>query len=131
MKNLKFVFYVLMFLPLLGTMLSLVFLPDQVPAHYGLDGQVTRWGSKYETLVLPVFTIFLGLCMLGFSKISDTQTKAGRDNEKVCIIAGIVSLLIFNILTAFFLYAGFHKTENLFSAFFDMCRWAFSFPVSL
>ena len=47
MKIQKTIFYILMFLPLPVTLISLVFLPDQIPAHYGSDNQVTRWGSKY------------------------------------------------------------------------------------
>ena len=61
MKIQKTIFYILMFLPLPVTLISLVFLPDQIPAHYGSDNQVTRWGSKYETLLFPVVTIIFGL----------------------------------------------------------------------
>ncbi len=39
---------VLMFLPLVITLMILPHLPNQIPAHYGFDGQVDRWGSKYE-----------------------------------------------------------------------------------
>lgn len=49
-----------------GSLLFLVFawnkLPDEVPAHYNALGEVDRWGSKWELLLLPgigVFIIFL------------------------------------------------------------------------
>ena len=29
-------------------------LPDQVPAHYNGAGEVDRWGSKWELIILPV-----------------------------------------------------------------------------
>lgn len=89
MKSLKFVFYVLMFLPLLGTMLSLVFLPDQVPAHYGLGGQVTRWGSKYETLVLPVFTIFLVCVCWDFQRFPTRRRRRGGIMKKFVSLQGL------------------------------------------
>ena len=66
----KTIFYILMFLPLPVTLISLVFLPDQIPAHYGLYYQVTRWGRKYETLIFPLMNLILGLFMLGISKYS-------------------------------------------------------------
>ena len=46
MKKQRTIFYILMFLPAPVTLVSLLFLPDQIPAHYGFDNQVTRWGSK-------------------------------------------------------------------------------------
>lgn len=54
MKMQKKIFHILMFLPVPVTLISLVFLPDQIPAHYGSDNLVTRWGSKYETLLFPL-----------------------------------------------------------------------------
>ena len=113
MKIQKTIFYILMFLPLPVTLISLVFLPDQIPAHYGSDNQVTRWGSKYETLLFPVVTIIFGLFMLGISKFSSEQEKNVKNNEKICIVAGIFSLLIFNVMTGYFLYTDFNKVENL------------------
>ena len=47
MKIKKILCYILTFLPLVVTMIALPFLPEQIPAHYGMDNQVTRWGSKY------------------------------------------------------------------------------------
>lgn len=41
-KKIKVLYYIVMFLPLLFAMSSLSILPDQIPAHYGVDGQVTR-----------------------------------------------------------------------------------------
>ena len=120
MEKQRRIFYILMFLPLPVTLISLVFLPDQIPAHYGSDNQVTRWGSKYETLIFPVVTIIFGLFMLEISKFSANQEKAGEDNEKVSITAGIFSLLIFNAMTGYFLYTDFNKIEDLSSVPIDI-----------
>ena len=70
MKVKKSVFYTLMFLPLLVTLIVLQYLPEQIPAHYDFNNQVTRWGSKYEALILPAITIFFGFFMLGMVKYS-------------------------------------------------------------
>ena len=55
MKGRKILFWILMLLPMAVTLFALPFLPEQIPAHYGFGGQVDRWGSKYETLILPIF----------------------------------------------------------------------------
>lgn len=122
MKIQKTIFYILMFLPLPVTLISLVFLPDQIPAHYGSDNQVTRWGSKYETLIFPLMIIIFGLFMLGISKYSAKQEK---NNEKICMVAGIFFLLIFNVMTAYFLYTDYNKVENLSSVSVDLSQLIF------
>lgn len=125
MKAQRTVFYILMFLPVPVTLVSLLFLPDQIPAHYGFDNQVTRWGSKYETLIFPAITIIFGLIMLGCSKFSSNEEKTGENNEKACITAGIFSLLIFNAMTGYFLYTDFNKVENLSSVPVDIFQIIF------
>ncbi len=92
MKSKKVLFFPLMFLPLLLTLLALPFLPDQIPAHYDANNQVTRWGSKYETLIFPVIAIVLGFIMQALAKYASGQEKDGKNNEKLCIITGILLL---------------------------------------
>lgn len=125
MKAKKMMLYILMFLPLLVGMIALPFLPEQVPAHYGFDNQVTRWGSKYETLIYPVCTILMGFFMLGMARWSAKQEEGGQNNEKVLIIAGIVIMLLFNVMNGFMLYADFKQVENLSSISPDMYQILF------
>lgn len=125
MKTKKIIFYVLMFLPLIITAIALPFLPDQTPAHYDFNNQVTRWGSKYEALLFPVCTIFFGLFMLAMTKYSAKQEENGNNNENVCIIAGIVCLFLFNVMTGYSLYADFEQVENLSSIAVDLYQIVF------
>lgn len=113
MKMKKIIFYVLMFLPLFITLLALPHLPEQIPAHYGFDNQVDRWGSKYETLIFPAVTILLGLILLAAAKYSAKQEGEGKNNENVCLVTGIVCLILFNAMTCYFIYTDFNKVENL------------------
>lgn len=113
MKKKKSVLYILMFLPLLVTIIALPILPEQVPAHYGFDNQVTRWGSKYETLIYPICTILMGAFMLAMAKWSSKQEENGKNNEKILIISGIVIMLLFNVMNGFMLYTDFKQVENL------------------
>ena len=109
MKIKKILCYILTFLPLVVTMIALPFLPEQIPAHYGMDNQVTRWGSKYEALIVPAITIVFGIFMLMLTKYIAKKEKDGKNNEKVTIIAAIIALVIFNVLSFFFLYTDFNK----------------------
>lgn len=127
MKGKRIVFGILMFLPLAVVLVALPFLPDQIPAHYGFDNQVTRWGSKYEALLLPILTIVLGLFLLAMARYAAKHEESGKNNENVCLITGIVSLALFNLMTAYFLYTDFHKVENLSEAAFDVNQLIFGF----
>lgn len=99
MKMQKKIFHILMFLPVPVTLISLVFLPDQIPAHYGSDNLVTRWGSKYETLLFPIFTIIFGLFMMGISKFSSSQEKVPVDlSQLIFILLGIFMIVFGNIM---------------------------------
>ena len=116
-----------MFLPLAVVLAALPFLPEQIPAHYGFDNQVTRWGSKYEALLFPILTIVLGLFLLAMARYAAKHEESGKNNENVCLITGIVSLALFNLMTAYFLYTDFHKVENLSEAAFDVNQLIFGF----
>lgn len=125
MKKKKIIFYSLMFLPLIVVLIALHFLPERIPAHYDFNNQVTRWGSKYETLIFPVITVLFGYFMLGMAKFSSKQEENGSNNENVCIVAGIVSLTLFNAMTGYFLYADFNSIENLSSIALDINQLLF------
>lgn len=125
MKMKKIVFYGLMFLPLISAFIALQFLPEQIPAHYDLNNQVTRWGSKYEALIVPLVTAMLGYFFLGIAKVAAKHEENGNNNENVCIVAGIVTLIIFNAMTGFALYASFNKIENLSSNKIDVTQLLF------
>ncbi len=113
MKTKKILFYILMFLPLAAVLISLQFLPEQIPAHYNAAGQVDRWGSKYEALIIPALTIVLGCCALLVVKLAAKHEESGRNNARVCVVAGITVLALFNAMTGYFLYTAFQKTEDL------------------
>lgn len=125
MKTKRMIFYGLMFLPLLVVLVALQFLPDQIPAHYDYNSQVTRWGSKYESLIFPVITILFGCFMLGMARYAAKHEENGSSNENICMITGIVSLALFNVMTGYFLYTGFNKVENLSSIPVDINRLVF------
>lgn len=113
LKKMRFVYYALMLLPLIVTLIALRFLPDQIPAHYGASGQADRWGSKYESLIIPALNILFGLILLAVAKWSRRQEQSGTNNERVCLVVGGVSLLVFNAMTYYFLYTSFRQVENL------------------
>ena len=105
-------FYALMFLPLVITLIALAILPDKVPMHYNLRNEIDRWGSKYESLILPVLIIGMGLFLKSMSKLASKKgNQNGNSNEKATILVGIATLMLFNGMTYIFLYTGYVRAK--------------------
>ena len=112
MKNKK-LFYVLMFLPLVASLIALQFLPNVIPAHYNINNVVDSWGSKYEILILPVLIIGFGIFSLVMGKVAQKQEPQGNNNEKSSLFISNCVLLIFNMLSGFMIYSSLHQLEKL------------------
>ena len=113
MNKKKTVCYILMYLPLVVALIALPHLPEKIPAHYGFDNQVDRWGSKYEALLFPVISILMGYFLLGMAKLAAKKEEYGENNKNVTIIVGILVLILLNALNVYSLYTSFSKVENL------------------
>ena len=112
MKKRKIIYYILMFLPLVITLFALLFLPEEIPAHYNFEGEVDRWGSKYETLIFPFCTVAMGLFMLFMAKIS-AKGEDGKNNEKIVFYTGMGISVWFTVMHCYSLYMDFKLAENL------------------
>ena len=113
MKGRKIVYFILMFLPLVATLVLLPLFPEQIPAHYGADGLVTRWGSKWELIILPAATLLMAGFFPLVAKLVRAAEPDGKNNEKVLLVSGCATLLLFNVMTGYFLYTAYHQLENL------------------
>ena len=85
MKALHRIFRVLTCFPVVLSLLLCPLLPERIPAHYNLYGQVDRWGSRMEVLLLPLCCLVGGLIWKRFIlKMSLTQPQ----NQKPMLVAG-------------------------------------------
>lgn len=110
------VMWIISLVPLIGTLVTLRFLPDTIPVHYDFSGNINRWGSKYEALVFPVLIIVMILvwtiAILRYKKkISNAddekESASARTNAKVLGIIGIAMTVIFTVMHAFLLYGSY------------------------
>ena len=97
-------------LVLLGTAVFLVLywkdIPQKVPMHFNAAGQIDRWGSKAELLILPVIALLLYLLMTvveQFPGAWNTGVKVTEENrERVYALLGhMLSTLKFLIMVMF------------------------------
>lgn len=86
---------------------------------------MTRWGSRYEALLYPITTIFMGYFLLAMAKWTAKQEESGKNNEKILILAGILILILFNVMNLYALYTDFNKVENLSSVSLNIYQLLF------
>lgn len=106
---------VLTLLPLVVTAVAVAwFLPDTIPAHYGVSGEVDRWGSKYECFIFPLLILPFGGLMLGIAKAASMEIwQSDGKGKKAVLISGVIGLLVFHMVDYFFLYTSWAQVENL------------------
>lgn len=76
--------------------------PDQIPVHYDINGQIDRWGSKYEFILFPLINLLFGCFMAWFAR---REQKQGREmNEQVVAGMTVCVLIFFNLLWLFFMW---------------------------
>ena len=116
---------VLMFLPLVITLMILPHLPNQIPAHSGFDGQVDRWGSKCETLIVPLLAVITGGILLLVAKFAGKAEDGGQNNRRVTLLGSIIALLVFNAMTLYFLYTDMAQVTDLTALHLDLFQLIF------
>ena len=57
-------------------------LPNEVPGHFNASGEVDRWGSKYELLILPTIGALIAVLMQFIEKFPESHNYPERLNEK-------------------------------------------------
>lgn len=97
----------LAFIPMIFTLFVLRFLPDMIPAHYDTLGNIDRYGSKYELLILPgVIVIFniLWIILLNYFKSKEEKSQNELEkveaiqNAKIMFYVAIGTWLLFTVL---------------------------------
>ena len=117
----KKIMWIISFVSLVGTAIVLQFMPDSVPMHYDMAGNIDRWGSKYENLIFPIIILAMSLFWAMFiryfekkaGKVSDEKESAGaRSNAKVVSIVGISMAAMFTIMQGFILYGSYTEAVS-------------------
>lgn len=121
MKNNKFL-WIVSFIPLIITLIVLQFLPDKVPMHYDMAGNIDRWGSKYEQFIFPVTILglsFMWQCMISyFEKKSENgenekQRAEANSNVKILRLVAVAMAVVFGIMHIVSMYSAYIEAVNM------------------
>lgn len=96
MKKLTWIFATL---TLFVTLAVLWELPAVIPAHYDFAGNVTRYGSKYELLILPVVLLLVSFgsrfLLLHFHRKAE-QAESDKERQVAAANAKVLGIVIFS-----------------------------------
>ncbi len=104
------------FFSLIGTAAVIRFMPESIPMHYDLAGNIDRWGSRNESLIFPIIILimylFWHLFILYFEKKAlkakdEKESAAAESNAKVLGIVGISMAAMFTVMNGFMLYSSY------------------------
>lgn len=98
-------------IPTAAVLIALQLLPDKIPAHYDINMNIDRWGSKYEALLFPAATLAMAAFMYAMARF-DSKQENGAGNEKVLMICGISVNLLFSAMTAWALVLDFKAVSG-------------------
>ena len=99
------IWWVLAFAPLVAACVALAFVSGSVPAHFGADGQVDRWGSKWELLILPaVVTVFAAAMAI--------WVRRDRRDARPRAVVVMVGLAFLDVVVAWTIAVAFPQTRE-------------------
>ena len=117
----KKIMWIISFVSLAGTAIVLQFMPDNVPMHYDMAGNIDRWGSKYENLLFPVIILAMSLFWTLFTRYYENKADKSQDekeiagaksNAKVLSIVGLCMSVMFTVMQGFILYGSYTEAVS-------------------
>lgn len=113
------VLWIVTLVPTVITAAAMRFMPDKVPLHYDINGNIDRWGSKYENFLFPaiivVFTIFW-ICLIRYYKKkqqraeSEKEAQEAAGNAALLYYTAVGMALMFGIMQCVILFAAYGKS---------------------
>ena len=108
MKKLKISIICLMLINLIICGISLIFMGDIIPTHFGVTGEPDQYGSKYFVLIFPAIGILLGAIILLINK-----SERFTDNyKKYLLITGVIIQSMFVGLLILFMIIALTYAEG-------------------
>lgn len=115
MNTKRVVIWILALIPLMMTVVLLPSMADRVPAHYGMNGMVDRYDSKYTMLIFPFIIIAVVLLrdvMPRWTQQDDAVQQANIQVLDKMIVPIVVVLGALNIMT---LWLAYYQVENIYT----------------
>lgn len=91
MKHNKLI-WILIALSIIGTIAILPILPEQIPIHWNVTGEINDYGSKYVSLILASIPALIYLLMMYTPKIDPKKENYKKHLKAYSIIVATISI---------------------------------------
>jgi uncharacterized membrane protein len=102
-------------------------LPNEVPAHFNGAGEVDRWGSKWELIILPIIGLFIMVLMEILEKFPEVHNYPSRLNEanaeKFYLLSRKLANMLKNICLIIFALLLFNSISLAMGWGYDLGMW--------
>lgn len=113
MKKCRYLYFILWSIAILSLIVTFILIarmPETVPMHRNFAGEIDRYGSKYENLIIGVLPCIFALFFAMVGKY-ENKTKEYK-NETILLIIGIFILLCFGIYICLDMYSNVNVNYN-------------------
>ena len=117
MKKLK---GIIALIPLVITAAALPFMPESVPMHYDINGNIDRMGSKYELFLMPLLILAImavsAFVMRHYKRMAESadekEASSAKMNIRVLNVSSLAVPVIFGILQCGILYMTYRNAQE-------------------
>ncbi|MGM9536685.1 MAG: DUF1648 domain-containing protein [Intestinibacter sp.] len=104
----KTIYYLIGFLPLIVTFFVYPNIPEQIPSHYSVIGEVVKWGNKGEVLIIP---FLLAVFTYARPRIFKDEFQIETE-DKVSNFAALLFIVSVNLLCYVQLYTSLYGINS-------------------
>lgn len=73
-------------------------LPEQIPMHWNMAGELDGWGSRWAVFLIPTMTFLPLLLLAGILSLALRKNERAKGLQKFCNIALVLEKLVFTVL---------------------------------
>lgn len=84
-------------------------LPDKIPLHWNIEGEIDRYGEKYEIILIPILLPLMTYILFTIIPKIDPKGKIRQMGKKYQILKSIITILT-SMIAIIVIYAALNKT---------------------
>lgn len=118
--------WIIAIIPLIITMMLLPSMADTVPAHYGINGEVDRYDSKYVMLIFPLIIIAVVVMRDVMPRWMPRDDEAQQANKQVINKMIVPIVLVLSGLNLMTLWLAYFRIENIYTTSINVPQLIFA-----
>lgn len=84
-------------------------LPEKIPLHWNIEGEIDRFGEKYEIILIPILLPLMTYILFSIIPKIDPKRKIKQMGKKYHVLKTVITVLT-SLIAIIIIYAALHKT---------------------